>query len=385
MRKSDIAVVGAGIVGLAAAYEAVRLGHRVAVIDARYPGQATDAGAGIVNPLDLIGAQSEAERQRVALRGPAQYATLLGQLAEDGQHEHGYSVAGQLVVATNAEEEAVLDGLAARLPDLAAGPLGAYTGAGQRVTAAEARRMVPYLSDGAHGLLLPGVARVDGRAISAALTEALRIRGVDRYHGVGRIVTEHDRVVGVGVDGDRIDADRVILASGSWSFEDPALAELGRSIRPVRGQIVHLSYRSEMTTPIVSNIDGPYILAFPPDRIVTGATHEDVGFEHRVTAGGLHSVLDAALRLASGLAGASMVETRVGFRPVSADRLPVIGAVPGIADLVIATGLGAHGLTLGPAVGAVAARIAIGEDPVVDVSALRPERFIHPKAGEMHG
>jgi D-amino-acid dehydrogenase len=73
-----------------------------------------------------------------------------------------------------------------------------------------------------------------------------------------------------------------------------------------------------------------------------------------------------------------MVETRVGFRPVSADGAPIIGLVPDIDGLVVATGLGAHGLTLGPVVGAIAARIALGLDPEQDVAALHPGRFLAP-------
>lgn len=368
---TDIAIIGAGIVGLAAAYEASRLGKHVTVVDANHPGRATDAGAGIVNPLDLTSEQSDAERERVALSGPAYYQDLLSQLAEDGESDHGYDRVGQIVVAVDAAEDAALEQLSARLSTL--DTLAGYMGAVRRLEVGEAADLVPYLGKVEGALLLPGIARVDGRRLRAALVRVLRKRGARFRRGIGELVTKADAVVGVDVAGDRVDADRAIVATGAWQT---AHWPLDNAITADRGQIVHLSYQDSVgRTPVLSHLGGPYILAFDPDRVVTGATHEDVGFDHRVTAGGLAEVLNAALNVAPGLADATMLETRVGFRPVSRDRVPVVGPVPGIAGAVIATGLGAHGLTLGPAVGTIAARLATGHDPGHDLTALSPDRF----------
>lgn len=375
MASADVVVIGGGVVGLTAAYEASQLGHHVTIVDAAYQGRATDAGAGIVNPLDLNAVQSAAERHRVALFGSG-YASLLTQLADDGESDHGYATVGQVVVATNETEGGVLEGLSARLSHLRPSSVADYIGAVRPITAGEAGGMVPYLAEGVRGLLLPGIARVDGRQLSACLTRALRKKGVRWRHGTGHIVAEDGTVVGVDVEGTRIDTGRVIVAAGSWS-----VAHLPRwlsaAVTPVRGQIVHLCRPGSdvSATPVVSAMGGPYILSFAPDRIVTGATHEDVGFDYRVTAGGVADVLTSALKLAPGLADATMVETRVGFRPVSRDRLPIVGPVAAMAGAVIATGLGAHGLTLAPAVGMIAARLALGQDARGDLAALRPDRF----------
>ena len=64
----------------------------------------------------------------------------------------------------------------------------------------------------------------------------------------------------------------------------------------------------------------------------------------------------------------------VGFRPVSTDGLPVLGRVTRLPNLVVATGLGANGLTFGPSAGAMAAELILGRDPDVDLSAFRPDR-----------
>lgn len=370
---TDVVIVGGGIVGLVTAYEASRLGYGVTIVDADHEGRATDAGAGIVNPLDLVGTQSPAERERVALSGATYYRDVLSQLADDGESDHGYAEVGQIVVATDEAQDAVLESLVTRLSTVEPESLAGYIGSVQRLSTHEAADRVPYLGDVVGAVLLPGIARVDGRRLSVCLTNALRKRGAEFRTGVGRLVTKADEVVGVEVGGERIDTNRVVVTTGAWPTEHWATA----AITPIRGQIVHLSYpRAGIArTPVVSQVGGPYILAFDPDRIVTGATHENVGFDYRVTAGGLADVLTTALRVAPGLSEATMVGTRVGFRPVSRDALPILGPIPGLAGAVIATGLGAHGLTLGPAVGAIAARIATGQDTGHDLTALRPNRF----------
>ena len=67
-----------------------------------------------------------------------------------------------------------------------------------------------------------------------------------------------------------------------------------------------------------------------------------------MTAGGLAQVLGEALAVAPGLAAATHLETRVGFRPMGPDAKPLLGPVPGVGGLVVATGLGPTGLTMGP-------------------------------------
>lgn len=376
---TDVIVVGAGIVGMAAAYEITRAGHSVTLVDAGHAGGATDAGAGIVNPLDLSPDPAPAEDERIALDGPDAYTTLVEHLAADGQDGHGFARVGQLVVATNDRESAALDRLADRFRADLGASLQKYFGPPQELSAAEVTGRVPYLAPDLRALLLPGVARVDGRRLSRALDTAVHARGAKRLHGVAALRTRSGRAVGVEVEGRRICAGRIIMATGSWIGPDRPLAPLAGAVRPSRGQIVHLSHpgAADGTTPIASRIGGPYILTFDPDRVVTGATHEDVGHEYRTTAGGLAEVLDEALSFAPGLHAATYLETRVGFRPVSSDGLPLVGPVPGADGVFIGTGLGAHGLTLGPAIGAILARLALDADPGIDLRALRPDRFLH--------
>jgi len=110
-------------------------------------------------------------------------------------------------------------------------------------------------------------------------------------------------------------------------------------------------------------------------RVALGATHEDVGFDARATAGGLRQLFSEGLRVSPGLADATFLEVRVGLRPVSDDDLPIIGPLPGAEHVFVAAGHGANGLLLGPVTGRIVAdEVASGRLPL-DLAPFAPERF----------
>jgi D-amino-acid dehydrogenase len=86
-----------------------------------------------------------------------------------------------------------------------------------------------------------------------------------------------------------------------------------------------------------------------------------------MTAGGVREALDEALRVAPGLADATLQEVRIGLRPASPDGLPLLGRIPGSARLYVATGHGASGLQLGPYSGALVADLALGQSSATDL------------------
>jgi D-amino-acid dehydrogenase len=94
--------------------------------------------------------------------------------------------------------------------------------------------------------------------------------------------------------------------------------------------------------------------------------------DYRVTPAGLAEILSQALAVAPGLAGGTYLETRVGFRPMGPGVRPLLGPVPGLDGLVVATGLGASGLTMGPLAGSLAAQAALGLPRAIDLEPFAP-------------
>jgi D-amino-acid dehydrogenase len=154
-------------------------------------------------------------------------------------------------------------------------------------------------------------------------------------------------------------------------------------VAPQRGQILHLELPDAATArwPIVVGFHSHYLLTFAPHRVVAGATREtESGFDPRATAGGVREALGEALRVAPGLAAATLREVRVGLRPASPDGLPIIGRAPGHTRVWLATGHGPSGLQLGPYTGELMAGLALGEPAPLDLTPYAPERFHGRKA-----
>jgi D-amino-acid dehydrogenase len=347
------------------------MGAEVVLVDAAVEGRATAAGAGIICPWSSrVGDPVWYSFGCAAAR---EYPALIGRLADLGETDVGYRQVGALVVASDEQErDQIHAGFLARRADTP------EIGDVQAVTGAEARRLFPPLRPGCAAVYLGGAARVDGRLLAAALVRAATGHGAVARSGEAQLAQRGGRVAGVSVEGQLIEADAVVAATGAWTASFLAPAGLTVAVTPQRGQIMHISMGSADTSRwpvILPTASSHYMLAFDDSRVVAGATRETgSGFDYRVTPGGLAEVLEQALAVAPGLAAGTYLETRVGFRPIGPDIRPLLGPVSGLDGLVIATGLGASGLTMGPYAGAVAAQVALGVPAPVDLAPFDPLR-----------
>jgi D-amino-acid dehydrogenase len=365
-------VVGSGVVGASCAYTASREGAEVLLADAAIPGQATAAGAGIVCPWASALADDPVW-YALACASVRYLPGLVAELTGRGEADVGYRQVGALILADSPQKqrqvERRIQARRAEAPEI--GEVAAITGA-------QARELFPPLREDCAAVSVSGACRVDGRLLAGALARAAVAQGTVITASRAELVCRRGRAVGVMLKGELVEADAVVAATGAWTGHFLEPAGIAVATAPQRGQIVHLSVAPADTSrwPVVLPASSRhYLLAFDGSRVVVGATRETgSGFDYRVTAAGLSQVLNEALTVAPGLAGASYVETRVGFRPIGPDARPLLGPVPGVEGLVVATGLGANGLTMGPYAGAIAARVALAQPPGIDLAAVDPLR-----------
>lgn len=359
----EIIVIGAGILGASTAYHLARSGARVTVVDRQDPGQATDAAAGIICPW--LSQRRNKAWYSLAKNGAAYYETLIRLLEEDGEADTGYKRVGAISLHTDKEklikmeERAVVKRQDA--PEI---------GIVRQTTATETAALFPPLAEEFASVFVSGAARVNGRALRQALVNAAKKYGATFIYGSAEIEHDDSKVTGIRVNKEIYVAECVIVTAGAWA--DELLSPLGIDLQLTaqKAQIVHLQLQDVETNnwPVVMPPNDQYILAFDNGQIVIGATHEDdKNFDLRVTAGGLHEVFSKALKVAPGLSDSAFVETRVGFRPFTPNFLPIIGEVPGYKGLLLANGLGASGLTVGPFLGTQLAKLALNEDLDIDL------------------
>lgn len=372
----DVIVAGGGVVGGTAAYLCARGGLRTLLLDRVDMGRATDAGAGIIAPRTSTRSEALFE---LGLRSGDFYPTLLGYLAEDGGGDTGYARCGDLRVAVTEDELAHFGALVAALGARRAQHGYPTAEEVREVSPDDARALFPPLARPLRALHDRTAARVDGRLLNQALLKAAAGRKVTYVRAsADRLMVEGGRAVGIATGAEVHRAGSVIIAGGAWTPELAGPLGVTIAVAPQRGQIIHLQVPGCATGdwPVVHAFHDHYIVSWAGGRVVAGATRETgSGFDPRVTAAGVHEVLGEALRVAPGLAGAAMLETRVGLRPLSADGLPVVGSVPGVVGAYVATGHGPSGLTLGPYSAALVTELVLGRAPALDLTPFRADRF----------
>lgn len=359
-RSARIAVIGGGIAGASLAFGLASRGADVTVIDDAMAGQATAASAGIIAPW--VSTSTGAYYDTYAAGGDF-YPEFLDRLRELGIPELGYRRTGALVVNRNPETLAeAAETIRARVA-----AAGSVAGEVCELDAAESAAVFPPLAAEMTGLLVTGGGRVDGRTFRDAILTGAALKGARLIHDAAHTITAAGaRTWSVGTTSAREDFDVLVIAGGARSAAILQTIGTAVEIAPQRGQLMHLRLPETNTAvwPTVHPLDHHYITPFDGGRIVIGATREDgVGFDVRTTAAGQKQVLDDALSIAPGLAEASVLETRIGIRPMSvrADGLPFAGPVPGAPGLWLASGFGAGGLTMGPLIGDAVARAILGQ------------------------
>lgn len=359
---SRIVVIGGGIVGASAAWHLGQAGVETVLVDRFDRGQATAAGAGIVSP----GPSRHDAEAFYALAKPAvaYYPELVSGLAEAGQTDTGYEVVGEVYLSESEEESAELQGIYDRIlqrRDDGVPNIGDV----RWLDTQQVRDLFPAVRpEIPRAIHIPGAARVDGARVRDAMLGGAALKGVRRVNGPATLIVEDGAVRGVTVDGERIEADGIVLAAGAWTNELIAPLGVALPVAPQKGQILHITLGDTDTShwPILAWFQDLYMLTFRPNRVVVGATRETgSGFDTRMTPGGVKTVLDIGLRVAPGLANGTLHEVRVGLRPFSDDGAPFLGRFPGHDNVIVATGHGPSGLTLGPYSGKVAADLARGE------------------------
>ncbi|HEX5922211.1 MAG TPA: FAD-dependent oxidoreductase, partial [Baekduia sp.] len=212
----DVAVVGGGVIGLAAAWRARQRGLEVVVLDrADFGAGASRAAAGMLAPVAEADAQERAllvHNLESARRWPA----FAAELADVTGLEVGYRACGSLLLARDRDEAEHVERERALRERMGL--------AVERLRGSEARRREPALAPSLRlALSLPDDHAVEPVRLVAALVEACSRAGVH--------LQPHTAVEDLAA----LDAERVVVAAGAWSGSLGAIP-----VRPVKGQALRL-------------------------------------------------------------------------------------------------------------------------------------------------
>lgn len=382
--RYDVAVVGAGVIGLASAWRLAQRGASVVVVDPAPGSGASGVAAGMLAPVTEA-RLGEEPLLRLNRASWARWPAFAADVEAAGGRPVGYRDDGTLMVALDADDRAVLEDLAARhrAMGLAVEPLRGR----------QARALEPGLAPGVRaGLLAADERSVDPAALVEALLAAATAAGVVLLRAeVARITCTPagDRATGLvttdraAAGAEQVEAGTIVLAAGARSGTVAGLPDHVRPpVRPIKGEV--LTLRQPPGDPLLARtvrgiVKGTSVYLVPrlDGRIVVGATSEERGWDTTPTAGGAYALLRDALLLVPGLDDAELVGVRAGLRPGSPDDLPIIGHT-GVAGLVVATGHHRNGILLTPVTADAVTALVTGTDLPDEAVACAPGRAARP-------
>ena len=374
---ADVVVVGGGLFGTSIAYQLCRRGAgRVLLLERDALGSG-DSGRtfGMVRRH-----YSNAVTALLAMRGSR---TIMHWADEVGVGDSGYVETGYLLPVPEALVEASRDNVA-RLAKL-----GLDT---SFVEPGEIAQIEPLLAlDGIAGAAYePDGGFADAHKMILgwfAAGYARRPRGAPRLRGDGAD-REGGRIRGVRTHEGDIACDRVVLATGAWARELLVPIGIDVPIALKRIQVAVLRQPAGAPRPNVVCSDAVTNVVVRPDRgalfcAVTYFGDEPLeaadDCDHDASPGYEEAIRRALAERYPALAGAAWQRAWAGPYDYSPDWNPIVGAAPGAEGLYLALAWSGHGFKLSPAVGEVVAAEVVGDEPVIDVTALRPTRFAEGK------
>jgi glycine oxidase len=366
---ADVAIIGGGVIGLAIARALAQRGVRdVLIVErANLGAEASSAAAGMLAP------QAEADSAddffRLCCQSRDLYPTFAGTLNEETGIDIELETSGTLYLAFTEKDEREL---AERFEWQARAGLEV-----ERLSAGSVRMIESSISaDVRAALRFPLDTQVENRRLISALAAANEALGVGVLTGVSveSLNLKRNRVAGIETSRGFIACEKVVIAGGAWTTQILNEALPNPHIEPVRGQMVSFDATPQIARHVIYTPRG-YIVPRRDGRLLAGSTSEHAGFDKRVTAAGVHSIVTSALEISPSIAALPLTSSWAGLRPRAADGLPVLGPCAEIAGVFYATGHYRNGILLTPITGELLARAIVDEEISPPLQIFSPDRF----------
>ena len=386
MNKTDVIIIGSGVIGGSLAWHLARKGKKVLVLEKK------DTASGAAGATDgVVGYHTKkpGKQMDLAVQSIRMFDTLEEKLGEP--IAYGLRAGGMQPVEDKTQwdilsaivEEQVKSGVDIRM-----------------ISAEEARKIEPQLSEDIYGALYsPTGGKINPLKLTMAFTHAAKRLGAEyKYQTeVTGFIIENGVCLGVRTKEEEFYADAVVNCCGAWAGEVAALAGLDLPIKPRKGQLA-------VTEPIAPFMTATLqcarynVIKFRPETIkdenvlklgqslsieqqeegglIIGGTREFADFEGENTFVAIDAMMKRAARFFPALRNVSVIRFFSGFRPYTPDGMPLLGPVKTLDHFYMAAGHEGDGIALSPVTGKLMAEYIVDGKPSYDISDFSPNRFL---------
>lgn len=413
-RSPDVLIIGAGVVGVCTAYYLTQQGYRPLVVEQGEVGAGSSYGnAGLIVPSYsfplstpealthalkwLLDAESpfyikprldpalirwlfrfvtSANRATVHRTMPLLLALQRASLEEfrrlvaDLALDCGFAQRGGLALFFRQEE------WKAALAEAEA--LRQYGMSVEALDAAEVRDRVPFVRpEVVGGVMYPEDAHLIPDRFVRELARRAEEQGacIMTETEVVALEVQDRRVCWVVTTRDVLEPEQVVLAAGALS---PALVRplgLHLPIQPAKGYSITVRRPAGVPELPLHLAESKVVVTPMGEHLRFAGTLELAGVDRSINLRRVRAIQHAVRRYLNLDPEADLVELWRGLRPLTPDSLPILGRWPQVENLILATGHGMLGVSLGPITGKLAAQLAAGAPPEMDIAPLSPTRF----------
>lgn len=338
----DTIIIGAGLTGAYCAYFLAGRGQRVALVD---PGQATAKAScrnpGGINPLHGPGIPGF--MQSFAMDAYNLHASHHQRISQLAGFDSSYRRVQRYEVAFTPDQALSLE-KQNQLYNDTKGFSAAF------IEPSDLLELDPLANPRiCSALLLEGNAQVDGYRYTEAVLAAAQQLGATLLIGSVRgLQRDGDYLQSVLLEDQQITGDQIVLAAGAWTGELTAMLESPLPVAPVRGDLLQIRHpQRRVSHHLTCGPSGVY--ATDNGDILIGGTQESVGFDDSPSEASREKLWVQAELLVPDIRSADLLDQFIGFRPTTPDFQPLVGPIPGLRNVHVASGGWSKGMLLAPA------------------------------------
>lgn len=377
MANENIIIIGGGVIGLGIGWQLVKSGAKVTIFDRGEAGRAASwAAAGMLAPYAEAHTE-EPELLQLGIESLSLYPQWTEELESDAQMSIGYRVEGTLIVGLEPDDTHQLRHLYKAQQQFSLDV--------QWLNGRDACEIEPILTPRVTSAIYCETDhQVDNRLMICALKNAFQKYGgkLHERKSIKKVHIENERVTAVQIEEDIKHCDTVILAAGCWSSQISGIPDdLLPPVRPVKGQMLALEMEKgvEIST-VIRTVrarypTSVYLVPRSDGRLIVGATSEEMGFDDRLTVGGMFELLRGAWEVVPGIYELPILDSWTGLRPGSRDNAPVLGKTP-IDNLIYATGHYRNGILLTPITAHEISQLILTGETSPTISPFQLSRFL---------
>ncbi len=348
--KFDVVVIGAGVIGCSVAYYLAREGIKVALLERESFGSGSSAHA--TGFISLLGTEfTPGPSFQFGLESYREFPSLVAELEDATGMDLLYQRRPSLRLALEESEEQLIKDLMTWQQEHVAM---------RWISSDDVHELEPRLTPSLIGAVYEDEsAQLDSYRLNLALAAGAEKKGTQTINrNVTGLLSEKNRITGVQTEQGDISCGTVVVAAGLWSPPFQRDLDFPIPVGALKGERLLLKYDGDplqvlISSPkrghMISRLDGFLSVGstggrdYDQDQLYQGADMDRVPTETARV-----EIMQRAIDVFPDLENAALFEQLAGSRPLSPDRIPIIGPVPGKEGVVLATGHTTKGIHLGP-------------------------------------